>query len=253
MRIAYFDCPSGAAGDMIMGALVDAGAPFEALRDELAKLGLEGFTLERREVMKGAFRAVKVDVHIHDHDHAGGEAGHEHERPHGQHPHPDRNLRSILDLIGASGLDARVKDNAARIFSRLAEAEARVHGTSVDQVQFHEVGAVDAIVDVTGACIGLHLLGVDAVHCSALPVGGGFVTGAHGRIPIPGPGTAELLKGFPVVDTGVKRELVTPTGAAILTTLATSAGAMPAMTVEAVGYGAGTMELETPKDRKSVV
>jgi uncharacterized protein (DUF111 family) len=116
----------------------------------------------------------------------------------------------------------------------------------VDQVHFHEVGAVDAIVDVTGACIGLHLLGVDAVHCSALPVGGGFVTGAHGRMPIPGPGTAELLKGFPVVDTGVKRELVTPTGAAILTTLAASAGAMPAMTVEAVGYGAGTMELETP-------
>ena len=246
MRIAYFDCPSGAAGDMIMGALVDAGAPFEALRHELAKLGLEGFTLERREVMKGAFRAAKVDVHIHDHDHAGGETGHEHETPHGRHRHPDRNLPSILDLIAASGLDASVKANAARIFTRLAEAEARVHGTSVDQVHFHEVGAVDAIVDVTGACIGLHLLGVDAVHCSALPVGGGFVTGAHGRIPIPGPGTAELLKGFPVVDTGVKRELVTPTGAAILTTLATSAGAMPAMTVEAVGYGAGTMELETP-------
>src|SRR5882724_9559128 len=246
MRIAYFDCPSGAAGDMIMGALVDAGAPFEALRHELAKLGLEGFTLERREVMKGAFRAAKVDVHIHDHDHAGGETGHEHETPHGRHRHPDRNLPSILDLIAASGLNASVKANAARIFTRLAEAEARVHGTSVDQVHFHEVGAVDAIVDVTGACIGLHLLGVDAVHCSALPVGGGFVTGAHGRIPIPGPGTAELLKGFPVVDTGVKRELVTPTGAAILTTLSASAGAMPAMTVEAVGYGAGTMELETP-------
>jgi uncharacterized protein (TIGR00299 family) protein len=121
-----------------------------------------------------------------------------------------------------------------------------VHGTTVDQVHFHEVGAVDAIVDVTGACIGLHLLGVDAVHCSALPLGGGFVTGAHGRMPVPGPGTAELLKGFPVVDTGVKRELVTPTGAAILTTLSASAGAMPPMTVEAVGYGAGTMELETP-------
>jgi uncharacterized protein (TIGR00299 family) protein len=237
MRIAYFDCPSGAAGDMIMAALVDAGAPFESLRDALGKLGLQGFTLERREVMKGAFRAAKVDVHVHDHDHAGGDAGHQ---------HPERNLRSILDLIAASGLDARVKANAARIFSRLAEAEARVHGTTVDQVHFHDVGAVDAIVDITGACIGLHLLGVDAVHCSALPVGGGFVTGAHGRMPIPGPGTAELLKGFPVVDTGVKRELVTPTGAAILTTLAASAGAMPAMTVEAVGYGAGTMELETP-------
>jgi uncharacterized protein (TIGR00299 family) protein len=246
MRVAYFDCPSGAAGDMVMGALVDAGVPFEALRAELGKLGLPGFTLERREVMKGVFRATKVDVHVHDHDHAHGDAGHAHGEPHGRHEHPKRNLGSILALITASGLEATVKAKAARIFTRLAEAEARVHGTTVDQVHFHEVGAVDAIVDVTGACIGLHLLGVDTVHCSALPVGGGFVTGAHGRIPIPGPGTAELLKGFPVVDTGVKRELVTPTGAAILTTLATSAGTMPAMTVEAVGYGAGDMDLEAP-------
>ena len=239
MRIAYFDCPSGAAGDMIMGALVDAGAPFEALRDELAKLGLRGFALERREVMKAAFRATKVDVHIHGEDHAKDEH-------HEGHSHPHRNLRSILELIASSGLRPAVKAGAGRIFTRLAEAEARAHGTSVDEVHFHEVGAVDAIVDVTGACIGLDLLGVDAVHCSALPVGGGFVTGAHGRMPIPGPGTAELLKGFPIVDTGVKRELVTPTGAAILTTLSASAGAMPPMTVEAVGYGAGTMDLETP-------
>ncbi len=246
MRLAYFDCPSGAAGDMVMGALVDAGVPFEALRNELAKLGLPGFTLERREVMKGVFRATKVDVHVHDHDHTHGDSGHAHGEPHGRHEHPDRNLGSILGLIAASGLDAAVKANAARIFTRLAEAEARVHGTTVDQVHFHDVGAVDAIVDVTGACIGLHLLGIEAVHCSALPVGGGFVTGAHGKIPIPGPGTAELLKGFPVVDTGVKRELVTPTGAAILTTLSASAGTMPAMTVEAVGYGAGDMDLEAP-------
>jgi pyridinium-3,5-bisthiocarboxylic acid mononucleotide nickel chelatase len=231
---------------MVMGALVDAGVPFEALRAELAKLGLPGFTLERREVMKGVFRATKVDVHVHDHDHGAGEHGHSHDEPHGRHQHPRRNLESILGLIGASGLDGSVKAKAARIFTRLGEAEARVHGTTIEEVHFHEVGAVDAIVDITGACIGLHLLGVEAVHCSALPVGGGFVMGAHGRIPIPGPGTAELLKGFPVVDTGVRRELVTPTGAAILTTLATSAGTMPAMTVEAIGYGAGDMDLETP-------
>ncbi len=223
-----------------MGALVDAGVPFEALRDELAKLGLPGFTLERREVMKGVFRATKVDVHVHDHDHLEGAAGHE------RHRHPDRTLRAILDLIGGSGLPEVVKDQAARIFTRLGEAEARVHGSTVEQVHFHDVGAVDAIVDVTGACVGLHLLGVDAVHCSALPLGGGFVAGPHGRMPVPGPGTAELLKGFPVVDTGVKRELVTPTGAAILTTLATAAGTMPAMTVEAVGYGAGDMDLDAP-------
>jgi len=122
-----------------------------------------------------------------------------------------------------------------------------VHGSTVGQVQFHEVGAVDAIVDVTGAVVGLHLLGAEAVHVSALPIGGGFVDGAHGRIPLPGPGTAELLRGFPVIDTGVRAELVTPTGAAILTTLATGAGRMPAMTVERVGYGAGTADLpETP-------
>ncbi len=229
-----------------MGALVDAGVPFEALRDELAKLRLPGWSLERREVMKGVFRATKIDVHVHDHDHAGDAAGHSHAHGHDRHEHPDRNLRAILDLIAASDLPATVKANASRIFTRLGEAEARVHGTTVDHVHFHDVGAVDAIVDVTGACVGLHLLGVDQVHCSALPLGGGFVTGAHGRIPIPGPGTAELLKGFPVVDTGVRRELVTPTGAAILTTLARAAGAMPAMTVEAVGYGAGNMELDAP-------
>ncbi len=246
MKIAYFDCPNGAAGDMILGALVDAGLPFEALERELGRLKLPGYSLERSTVMKAGFRAAKVDVHVHDHDHASGAAGRAHERPHGGHAHPDRNLKSILDIIGRSDLPAPVRANASRIFTRLAEAEARVHGTTPEQVHFHDVGAVDAIVDVVGACVGLHLLGVAAVHCGALPVGGGFVTGPHGKIPVPGPATAELLRGFPAVDTGVRRELVTPTGAAILTTLAVSAGAMPAMTVSAVGYGAGSMDLETP-------
>jgi hypothetical protein len=135
---------------------------------------------------------------------------------------------------------------ASRVFRRLAEAEARVHGTTPERVQFHDVGAIDAIVDVTGSCIGLHLLGVDAVHFGTLPVGGGFVQGPHGRIPVPAPAVAELLKGFPTLDNGIRRELVTPTGAAILTTLAVGSGAMPAMRVTAVGYGAGTLDLETP-------
>jgi len=246
VKLAYFDCPSGAAGDMILGALVDAGLPFEALRAELGRLPIAGYSLERREVMKGAFRATKVEVHVHDHDHSTADPGHRHADAHGHYQHPERNLPTILGVIAESSLPAPVKDNARRIFMRLGEAEARVHGTSVDRVHFHDVGAVDAIVDVTGACIGLHLLGVEAVHCSALPVGGGMVGGPHGRIPVPAPGTAELLRGFPVVDTGVKRELVTPTGAAILTTLAASAGAMPAMTIASVGYGAGTLDLETP-------
>jgi hypothetical protein len=231
MKVAYFDCPSGASGDMILGALVDAGVPFEALERELAGLGVDGYRLERHEVIKAGFRATKVDVHVHEGV---------------DQRHPERTLASILALIEGSRLSAPVKDHAARIFRRLAEAEARVHGTTVERVHFHDVGAVDAIVDVTGACIGLHLLGIEAVHVGVLPVGGGFVQGPHGRIPVPGPATAELLKGFPTIDTGVRRELVTPTGAAVLTTLAAGAGAMPAMHVRAVGYGAGTMDLDTP-------
>lgn len=226
MRIAYFDCPAGAAGDMIMGALVDAGAPFEALRTTLHGLALTGWELTRRDVMKGAFRATKVDVEIEP-----------------SAPRPHRGLADVLAILDASALDAAIRERAARIFRRLAEAEARVHGTTVERVHFHEVGAIDAIVDVTGAVVGLALLGIDHVHVSALPIGGGFIDGAHGRIPIPGPGTAELLRGFPVVDTDVRAELVTPTGAAILTTLASAAGRMPPMTVNAVGYGAGTRDL----------
>jgi pyridinium-3,5-bisthiocarboxylic acid mononucleotide nickel chelatase len=236
MRVAYFDCPSGAAGDMILGALVDAGVSFEALEGELAKLGLSGYSLERREVLKSGFRATKVEVRVHPHASQGGTAPH----------HPPRNLARILEILEPSPLPPVVKERATRVFTRLADAEARVHGTTREQVHFHDVGAVDAIVDVTGACIGLELLSIGAIHVSALPLGGGFVDGPHGRIPVPGPATAELLKGFPVVDTGIKRELVTPTGAAILTTLATGAGAMPAMTLAAVGCGAGTMELPTP-------
>jgi hypothetical protein len=229
MRVAYFDCFSGAAGDMIMAALVDAGAPFEALRAELRRLPLEGWDLVRRDVVKGAFRATKVDVVVEP-------AAHGH-----------RTLADITRILESSALAPPVIERARRIFARLAEAEARVHGTTPDQVRFHEVGAVDAIVDVAGGVLALGLLGVEAVHVSPLPIGGGFVSGPHGRMPVPGPGTAELLRGFPVVDTGVRAELVTPTGAAILTTLAAGAGRMPSLTVERVGYGAGTMDLaDTP-------
>jgi hypothetical protein len=225
-RVIYFDCPSGASGDMILGALVDAGVDIEALRGELGKLHVPGWTLGAREVRRGAFRATKIDVGV-DRD----------------APRAQRHLGDIVGILAASGLAPPVVAMATRIFTRLAEAEARVHGSTVDEVHFHEVGAIDAIVDVTGAVLGLHLLGAEAVHVSPLPLGGGFVDGAHGRIPLPGPGTVELLRGFPVVDTGVRAELVTPTGAAILTTLAAGAGQMPAMTIEQIGYGAGTMDL----------
>ena len=226
MKVAYFDCPSGAAGDMIMASLLDAGVRQARLEEELAKLSLPGWRLVVREVMKGDFRATKVDVEIDG-------SAHRHHR----------SLRDILEILERSGLGASVRERAARIFTRLADAEARVHGTDREAVRFHDVGAVDAIVDVTGGVIALDLAGAQQIHISALPIGGGLVGGPHGRIPVPGPGTAELLRGFPVVDTGVRTELVTPTGAAILTTLAASAGRMPALTVESVGYGAGTKDL----------
>jgi pyridinium-3,5-bisthiocarboxylic acid mononucleotide nickel chelatase len=231
VRAVHFDCPSGASGDMILGALVDAGASIDALRTELKKLALPGWEISAREVRRGAFRATKVDVEIDPGAH----------REH-------RHLADIVTILRASALAAAVTEQAERIFTRLAEAEARVHGSSRDEVHFHEVGAVDAIIDVTGAAVALALLGAQRVSASALPIGGGFVDGAHGRIPIPGPGTAELLRGFPVVDTGVRSELVTPTGAAIITTLADRpAGRMPSMTIASVGYGAGTRELpDTP-------
>jgi uncharacterized protein (TIGR00299 family) protein len=226
--IAYFDCPSGAAGDMIMAALVDAGAPFDALSAELAKLPLRGWRLVQREVRKGAFRALKVDVDIDA----------------SQHHH--RTVGDILAIVEASTLPPSIIDKVRRIFRRLADAEARVHGTSPEEVRFHDVGAVDAIVDVTGGVTAMALLGIDEVHVSALPIGGGVVSGSHGPMPVPAPGTAELLRGFPLVDTGVAAELVTPTGAAILTTLARGAGRMPAMTVARVGYGAGTRDFAMP-------
>src|SRR5215467_3834507 len=215
---------------MIMASLLDAGVPLEKLRGELGKLRLEGWELVAREVMKGDFRATKVDVEI-DAD------------AHRQH----RSLRDILEILERSALEASVRERAVRVFTRLADAEARVHGADRESVQFHDVGAVDAIVDVTGGVLALDLAGAREVHVSALPIGGGLVGGPHGRIPVPGPGTAELLRGFPVVDTGVRAELVTPTGAAILTTLAASAGRMPPLTVDTVGYGASTMDLpDTP-------
>jgi pyridinium-3,5-bisthiocarboxylic acid mononucleotide nickel chelatase len=226
VRLVYFDCPSGVSGDMILGALVDAGVAVDALRAELGKLPLGGWDLRTREVRRGAFRATKVDVLV-------DETAHRHHR----------SLGDILAIVEGSGLAPAARERTARIFRRLAEAEARVHGTAVEAVHFHDVGAVDAIVDVTGAVIGLALLGADEVYASPLPLGGGLVDGPHGRIPVPGPGTAELLRGVPVVDTGVRAELVTPTGAAILTGVARAFGRVPPLTVTAVGYGAGTMDL----------
>ena len=229
MRIAYFDCFSGASGDMILGALMDAGLGIEKLKDELAKLRLSHFDVKVEKVIKKGIGGSRAVISVD-------------ECRHGQH----RYLHHIREIIGNSSLDDAVKQKSMEIFRRLAEAEARVHRTSVDHIHFHEVGAMDAIIDVVGSVAGIAALGIERIYCSPLHVGAGTVKCAHGILPIPAPATAELIKGKPFYSTGVAGELLTPTGAAILTTLAYAFGPSPAMTMEQIGYGAGTTEPEIP-------
>jgi uncharacterized protein (TIGR00299 family) protein len=227
MRIAYLDCFSGVSGDMLLGALIDAGLSADELRGDLAQLSLADYELRAERVTKRGIAATKVTV----------ETG---------HSHAHRGLHDVLDIIAGADLPEPVKEMAARIFTRLGEAEAKVHGTTVEQVHFHEVGAVDAIVDVVGACCGLHRLGIAEVYASALPLGGGWVESAHGRLPVPAPATAELLRDVPAYGGPVEAELVTPTGAAIVSTVGRRFGAMPPMTVKAIGWGAGGRDLPHP-------
>lgn len=227
MRIAYFDCFAGISGDMTLGALLDAGADEAQFRRELGKLrGIE-FDLRVSNVLRNGIQATDVQVLTSD-----------------EHPH--RGLKDISDIISSSGLSEPVKARAADIFRRLAEAEAAVHGTSSEEVRFHEVGAVDAIVDIVGAAIGIELLGIERILCSPLPMGRGFVETAHGKIPLPAPAALELLKDVPIYSAGIEGELVTPTGAAIVRTLASGFGDMPSMSVQAIGCGAGKTEFPFP-------
>jgi pyridinium-3,5-bisthiocarboxylic acid mononucleotide nickel chelatase len=225
MRTAYFDCFSGISGDMTIGALIDAGASFEELRAQLATLNVPGFELAIEKVKKHGIAGTKFHVHVHD-------AGPQHRR-----------LRDIKAILRASRLHSSIQEHALTIFTRLAEAEAAIHQTTVEQVYFHEVGAIDSIVDITGAVIGLHVLGVQRVLASAVNVGSGVVHAAHGILPVPGPATAELLKGAPTYARGNDGELTTPTGAALLVTLTESFGPLPSIRVERIGYGAGTKDL----------
>lgn len=227
MKTAYIDCIAGASGDMLLGALIDAGLPAAALEAELAKLHIDDFHLHFSKVSKNGFGATKVDVHAHDHA-------------------PERHLREIREIIEKSEVSQTVKDRAMRVFTRICEVEAGIHGMSVDEVHLHEVGGVDAIVDVVGVLAGVELLGIERVVVSPLPMGRGFVKGAHGQIPLPAPATIGLLKGVPVYGSPIERELVTPTGAALLVELADAWGPMPAMTLREVGYGAGTRDLVIP-------
>jgi len=225
MKYAYFDCFSGISGDMTLGALLDAGVPVEQLRGELQGLNLPGWELTAEKVWKNGMAATHAKVSAQD-------------------TQTHRSLSTILGIIEKSTLAPGVKERASAIFKKLGEAEAAVHDVPLEKIHFHEVGAVDAIVDIVGACIGFSALGIESFACSALNVGGGIAKMAHGVLPVPAPATARLLLGKPTYSNGVQKELVTPTGAAIVATLCTAFGPQPPMTVSAIGYGAGTADLE---------
>ena len=269
MSLIYVDAFSGASGDMLLGALIDAGLPQAGLAECLARLPLEGYRIEVRREKRLGLMATRAEVvladaeHAHDHDHEHGHEhahGHAHEHEHQHepghahsHPHPHkkahahgpaRRLPDIEKIIAGAGLPGRAAEWAAAVFRRLAQAEAKVHGSSPEEVHFHEVGAVDSIVDIVGVCAGLAMLGAERLISSPLPMGSGYVNSAHGRFPVPAPAVVELLQGRPTRACDETGELTTPTGAAILVTLAESFGPMPAMTIDAVGYGAGARQGE---------
>jgi hypothetical protein len=221
MRTAYFDCFSGISGDMTLGALIDAGLSLKELKSYLSKLPIDNYDITAKKVKKNGISATKADVIV-------------------KGKQKERRLPDIKKIINNSRLDKPIKEKAISIFERLAKAEAKVHRTSINNVHFHEVGAVDAIVDIVGAVICLRLLGIENISASPINTGTGFIKSAHGILPVPGPATAELLKGIPVYSTNTKMELTTPTGAAIISTLSKDFGPMPEMDIKSIGYGAGT-------------
>ena len=237
MRIAHFDCFSGISGDMVLGAFVDAGLSAAKLRSELKKLGLQGYTIstgrERRHHIAGTRVKVRVSKSVRQ---------------------PRRTLKDIVKLINSSALSKRVKADAAAIFTRLGKAEAAVHNVAVEKVHFHEVGALDSILDIVGAAVAMEQLGIERVTSSPVPLGSGTIKTAHGVLPVPAPATLRLLQRVPVYRSGIEQELVTPTGAAILTHYASDFTGFPPMTVEATGYGVGSREVaERPNVLRVVI
>jgi uncharacterized protein (TIGR00299 family) protein len=234
----YLDCFAGVSGDMFIAALIDCGLDFNLLRRELKKLGVEGYDLSVARVDRSGIFASKFEVHLHnDHDHP---HDHPHDPDHHHHHHEHRSLSEITRIIRSSNLSDRVKERAQRIFHRIGEAEAKIHNVPIESIHFHEIGALDSIIDIVGACIGLEVLQIDRIISSPLHVGSGTFNCAHGTFPVPGPATAELLRGVPIYSKDIVGELVTPTGAAIISTLCSSYGPMPMMKIELIGYGAGT-------------
>ena len=247
MKIAYFDCFSGIAGDMALAALLDCGAPLDKLKSDLASLAVEGWDIRADDVLRSGIHGVKVTIteggvsdaeelenaHRHHHQHS-----HEHSHAH----HHGRSMAEIRALIEASSLNPNVKNKALQIFGKIAEAEAHIHHSTPDEVHFHEIGGLDSLLDIVGVAWCLDYLGIEAVCASALPMSSGTVKCAHGLMPIPAPATLEMLKGAPWAPTDITGELVTPTGAGILAALCQHYGPAPAMTMEAIGLGAGTKE-----------
>jgi len=229
MKALYLDCFSGISGNMLLGAFLDAGVPEDILRQQLALLPIDGYKLLIERVVKNGISAQYVRVELtHDHHH-------------------HRHLSDIYQIIDRSLLDSKVKEDSKKIFLILAQAEAKVHGTTVEAIHFHEVGAVDAIIDIVGAALGIHYLGIEAMYTSKLQVGSGFVQCCHGLMPVPAPATVELLKNIPYYHGTISKELVTPTGAAIIAALGVAYGDMPENFIShGVGYGAGTWDLPIP-------
>ena len=235
-RTIYFDCYAGASGDMVLGALLDAGVPLGELRKALGSLALDA-SVDAQRVSRAGVAATKFSVKANDH-HNHGHHDHHHHHEHAEH-HAHRSVPEIVQLIDRSALSTPAKARAGGLIRRLAEAEAAIHQMPVERVHLHEVGALDSIVDIVGAVFAMEWLGIDDVVASPLNVGGGMVTCAHGTFPVPAPATARLLTGTPTYSTGAVGELVTPTGALLITEYARSFGAMPLMQVERIGYGAG--------------
>lgn len=227
MKIAYFDCFSGISGNMILGALLDAGLTLEDLHEEFTKLNLYGYRVRSEEVSRKGLSGILVTIEVLE-------------------AQPERHLSDIERIISVSHLDMDVKKTVIDVFRQLAEVEAAIHNCAVEDLHFHEVGALDAILDIVGAVVGMKKLGLDAVYASPIHVGRGFTTCQHGTIPLPAPATLALLEGIPVYSQGIEVELTTPTGAAIIRTLAEEFGPQPGMTVEHIGYGAGNRDLAIP-------
>ncbi|MFS0612866.1 LarC family nickel insertion protein [Lederbergia ruris] len=274
MKTLYIDCFSGISGDMMVGALIDAGASFENIRQELEKLNVQGYQLNRRKVMKEGISSTKFDVlleedehtHHHDHEHSHShehhhhhdhshlhdhhhhhDHGHEHHHDsnshdHG-HGHHHRSYADILQLIEESELAPGVKERSKQIFAPIAKSEAKIHNMPVESVHFHEVGAVDSIVDIVATAIALEELEIEKVVSAHVPLGSGSIRCAHGIYPVPAPATLDMMKNIPIAPTELSYELTTPTGAAIVVSQADDFGTLPAMKVEAIGYGAGTRDI----------